>query len=102
VKLGFMSVFVKAAADALKKVPAVNAVIDGDEIIYREYRDISIAVATPKGLVVPVLRNVDTLSFADVEKACPIFCRICWLTLAFIRPNISPPSSFLACAGYRL
>lgn len=68
VKLGFMSVFVKAAADALVKVPAVNAVIDGNDIIYRDYTDISIAVATPKGLVVPVLRNVDALSFADVEK----------------------------------
>ena len=68
VKLGFMSAFVKASADALLKVPAVNGVIDGDEIIYRDYTDISIAVATPKGLVVPVLRNVDSLSFAEVEK----------------------------------
>lgn len=50
------------------QVPAVNAVIDGDEIVYRDYTDISIAVATPKGLVVPVLRNADELSFADVEK----------------------------------
>ena len=63
-----MSAFVKASADALLKVPAVNGVIDGDEIIYRDYTDISIAVATPKGLVVPVLRNVDSLSFAEVEK----------------------------------
>jgi len=53
------------------QVPAVNAVIDGDEIVYRDYTDISIAVATPKGLVVPVLRNADELSFADVEKARP-------------------------------
>ena len=68
VKLGFMSAFVKAAADALHKVPAVNAVIDGSEIVYRDYSDISIAVATPKGLVVPVLRNVDMLTFAEVEK----------------------------------
>lgn len=68
VKLGFMSAFVKAAASALQEVPAVNAVIDGQEIIYRDYTDISIAVATPKGLVVPVLRSVDKLSFADVEK----------------------------------
>ncbi len=75
VKLGFMSAFVKASADALLKVPAVNGVIDGDEIIYRDYTDISIAVATPKGLVVPVLRNVDSLSFAEVEKvrACGYF-----------------------------
>uniref|UniRef100_A0A7S2Z7B2 dihydrolipoyllysine-residue succinyltransferase n=1 Tax=Chloropicon laureae TaxID=464258 RepID=A0A7S2Z7B2_9CHLO len=68
VKLGFMSAFVKAAADALQKVPAVNAVIDGDDIIYKDYCDISIAVASPKGLVVPVLRDADRMSFADVEK----------------------------------
>ena len=74
VKLGFMSAFVKASADALLKVPAVNAVIDGDEIIYRDYTDVSIAVATPKGLVVPVLRNVDSLSFAEVEKVRARWC----------------------------
>lgn len=68
VKLGFMSAFVKAAANALQLVPAVNGVIDGDDIIYRDFYDISVAVATPKGLVVPVLRDVDTLSFAEVEK----------------------------------
>lgn len=68
VKLGFMSAFVKAAGAALQYVPAVNGVIDGDNIIYRDYYDISVAVSTPKGLVVPVLRNVDQLSFADVEK----------------------------------
>lgn len=68
VKLGFMSAFVKAAADALKAIPAVNGVIDGDEIIYRDYCDISIAVATPKGLVVPVLRNADRLSMAQIES----------------------------------
>ena len=68
VKLGFMSAFVKASADALHLVPAVNAVIDNDEIVYRDYTDISIAVATPKGLVVPVLRSVDTMGFAEVEK----------------------------------
>ena len=59
------------AAAACAQVPAVNAVIDGDEIVYRDYTDISIAVATPKGLVVPVLRSADELSFADVEKARP-------------------------------
>mmetsp|Transcript_34789 Transcript_34789/g.88122 ORF Transcript_34789/g.88122 Transcript_34789/m.88122 type:complete len:461 (-) Transcript_34789:503-1885(-) len=68
VKLGFMSAFVKASAYALNEVPAVNAVIDGDEIVYRDYVDISIAVATPKGLVVPVLRSADKLNFAQVEK----------------------------------
>lgn len=68
VKLGFMSGFVKAAAAALQEVPTVNAVIDGNEIVYRDYIDISIAVATPKGLVVPVVRNADKLGFADIEK----------------------------------
>lgn len=68
VKLGFMSAFVKAATVALMEVPAVNAVIDGDEIVYRDYCDISIAVATPKGLVVPVLRDAHLLGFADIEK----------------------------------
>ena len=68
VKLGFMSAFVKASADALHLVPAVNATIDGEEIVYRDFTDISIAVATPKGLVVPVLRSVDVMSFAEVEK----------------------------------
>ena len=68
VKLGFMSAFVKAAADALQAVPAVNGVIDGTDIIYRDYYDISIAVATPKGLVVPVLRNANQLDFAGVER----------------------------------
>lgn len=68
VKLGFMSAFVKASANALELVPAVNGVIEDDEILYRDYYDVSVAVATPKGLVVPVLRDVDTMSFADVEK----------------------------------
>jgi len=67
-KLGFMSAFIKASAYALAEVPAVNGVIDGDEIVYRDYVDISIAVATPKGLVVPVLRNAGSLSFANIEK----------------------------------
>ena len=68
VKLGFMSAFVKASVNALQYVPAVNGVIDGDEIVYREYYDVSVAVATPKGLVVPVVRDADSLSFAGVEK----------------------------------
>jgi 2-oxoglutarate dehydrogenase E2 component (dihydrolipoamide succinyltransferase) len=69
VKLGLMSGFVKAAVSALQNQPIVNAVIDGDDIIYRDYVDISIAVGTPKGLVVPVLRNADTLNFAEIEKS---------------------------------
>ena len=68
VKLGFMSFFVKACVVALKNFPAVNAEIDGDEIIYKNYYNISFAVGTDKGLVVPVLRNADELSFADIEK----------------------------------
>lgn len=68
VKLGFMSAFVKASANALQYVPAVNAVIEDDDIVYRDFIDISVAVSTPKGLVVPVLRNVESMSFADVEK----------------------------------
>ncbi|KAK6131673.1 hypothetical protein DH2020_034580 [Rehmannia glutinosa] len=68
VKLGLMSGFVKAAISALQKQPIVNAVIDGDDIIYRDYVDISIAVGTPKGLVVPVLRNAENMNFAEVEK----------------------------------
>lgn len=69
VKLGFMSAFVRGAVAALQEQPIVNAVIDGTDIIHRDYIDISVAVATPKGLVVPVLRNCEALSFAGVEKA---------------------------------
>lgn len=69
IKLGFMSAFVKAAAFALQDQPVVNAVIDDNEIVYRDYIDISVAVATPKGLVVPVVRNVENMNYADIEKA---------------------------------
>ena len=68
IKLGFMSFFAKAAANALQKYPVVNASVDGNDIIYHGYADISIAVSTDKGLVTPVLRNVERMSFADVEK----------------------------------
>ena len=68
VKLGLMSFFVKASVVALKNFPAVNAEIDGEEIIYKNYYNISFAVSTDKGLVVPVLKNADELSFADIEK----------------------------------
>ena len=68
IKLGFMSFFVKACVVALKTFPAVNAEIDGNEIIYKNYYNVSFAVGTDKGLVVPVLRNADELSFADIEK----------------------------------
>jgi len=68
VKLGFMSIFVKAAIQALKEFPAVNAEIDGTDIIYKNYYDIGVAVSTPQGLVVPVLRDADQQSFADIER----------------------------------
>lgn len=67
-KLGFMSAFLKSAASALTDQPVVNAVIENGEIVYRDYVDISVAVATPKGLVVPVVRNVESMSYADIEK----------------------------------
>ena len=69
VKLGFMSFFAKAACLALKDFPSVNAQIEGDEIVYFPYVDLSVAVSAPNGLVVPVVRNVDTMGFADIEKA---------------------------------
>jgi 2-oxoglutarate dehydrogenase E2 component (dihydrolipoamide succinyltransferase) len=68
VKLGFMSIFAKACIVALKELPAVNAEIDGGDIIYKNHYDIGIAVGTPQGLVVPVVRDCDLLSFADIEK----------------------------------
>jgi 2-oxoglutarate dehydrogenase E2 component (dihydrolipoamide succinyltransferase) len=67
-KLGFMSLFTKAAVAALKELPAVNAEIDGDEIVYKNYYDVGIAVGTPQGLVVPVVRDCDKRNFADIEK----------------------------------
>ena len=68
VKLGFMSFFVKAAVAALKKYPVINASVDGNDIVYHGYFDIGIAVGSPRGLVVPIIRNADQLSFADIEK----------------------------------
>ncbi|MDF1482840.1 2-oxoglutarate dehydrogenase complex dihydrolipoyllysine-residue succinyltransferase [Extensimonas sp. H3M7-6] len=68
VKLGFMSFFVKAAVHALKKYPVLNASVDGNDIIYHGYFDIGIAVGSPRGLVVPIVRNADQLSFAEIEK----------------------------------
>jgi 2-oxoglutarate dehydrogenase E2 component (dihydrolipoamide succinyltransferase) len=68
VKLGFMSFFVKAAVHALKKYPIVNASIDGNDIVYHGYFDVGIAVGSPRGLVVPILRDCDRMSFAEVEK----------------------------------
>ena len=68
VKIGFMSFFVKAAVHALKKYPVLNASVDGNDIVYHGYFDVGIAVGSPRGLVVPILRNADQMSFADIEK----------------------------------
>jgi len=68
IKLGFMGFYVKAVVEALKRYPDVNASIDGDDIVYHNYFDVSIAVSTPKGLVTPVLRDADQMSLADIEK----------------------------------
>jgi 2-oxoglutarate dehydrogenase E2 component (dihydrolipoamide succinyltransferase) len=73
VKLGFMSFFVKAAVAALKKFPLVNASIDGNDIIYHGYYDVGIAVGSPRGLVVPIIRDADRLSFSDIEKTISDF-----------------------------
>ena len=73
IRLGFMGFFVKACALAAKDVPAVNGSIEGDEIVYHDYLDVSIAVSAPKGLVVPVVRNADRMSFAEIEKAIADF-----------------------------
>ncbi len=69
VKLGFSSFFIKAAIEALRKFPAVNASIDGNDIVYHEFYDIGVAVSTERGLMVPVIRNAEALNFADIEKA---------------------------------
>ena len=76
--MGFMSAFVKASAYALTQQPTVNAVIDGSDIVYRDFVDVSVAVATPKGLVVPVLRNVEAMNYADIEKEHIMFFMQFW------------------------
>jgi 2-oxoglutarate dehydrogenase E2 component (dihydrolipoamide succinyltransferase) len=73
VRLGFMSFFVKASVHALKKYPVVNASVDGTDIVYHGYFDIGIAVASPRGLVVPIIRDADQLSLADIEKTIADF-----------------------------
>jgi len=75
VKLGFMSFFVKAAANALQRHPVVNASVDGNDVIYHGYADISVAVSTDKGLVTPVLRNAESMSFAEIEKSIGNFAK---------------------------
>jgi 2-oxoglutarate dehydrogenase E2 component (dihydrolipoamide succinyltransferase) len=73
IRLGFMGFFVKAAALAARDIPAVNAFIEGDEIVYHDYLDVSVAVSAPQGLVVPVIRNADRMSFAEIEKTIADF-----------------------------
>jgi 2-oxoglutarate dehydrogenase E2 component (dihydrolipoamide succinyltransferase) len=73
VKLGFMSFFVKAAVAALKKYPVLNASVDGNDIVYHGYFDIGVAVGSPRGLVVPIIRNADQLTFAEIEKTISDF-----------------------------
>src|SRR5207245_8057743 len=75
IKLGFMGFFVKAAVHALKKFPAVNASIDGTDIVYHGYFDIGIAVGSPRGLVLQINRDVDQLSIAEIELAVADFCQ---------------------------
>jgi 2-oxoglutarate dehydrogenase E2 component (dihydrolipoamide succinyltransferase) len=75
IKLGYMSFFVKAACEALKRHPIVNASVDGNDVIYHGYQDISVAVSTDKGLVTPVLRDAQNMSFADIEKAIGAFAK---------------------------
>ena len=75
IKLGYMSFFVKAACEALKRHPIVNASVDGNDVIYHGYQDISVAVSTDKGLVTPVLRDAQSMSFADIEKAIAGFAK---------------------------
>ncbi len=75
IKLGYMSFFVKAACEALKRHPIVNASVDGNDIIYHGYQDISVAVSTDKGLVTPVLRDAQSMSFAEIEKAIATFAK---------------------------
>ena len=73
IKLGFMSFFTKAVIEGLKKLPVINASVEGQDLVYHEYFDIGIAVSSPRGLVVPVIRDADALSFADIEKAISTF-----------------------------
>ncbi len=75
IRLGFMGFFVKAAVLALKDIPTVNASIEGEEIVYRDYVDVSVAVSAPQGLVVPVIRDAQAMSFADIEKTIADFGR---------------------------
>lgn len=95
VKIGFMSAFARACTLALQEIPAANASIDGDEIVYRDFVDLSVAVATPKGLVTPVVRNAETMNFLAIEKeiaslgkkVCRSFSPDQACSLAILRPE---------------
>lgn len=103
VKLGFMSFFARASVLALKEIPAANASIEGEEIVYRDYVDLSVAVATPKGLVTPVVRNAESMGLVDVEREiaslgkkacffrCSIILKLDWLLMfdTFYRPGMA-------------
>ena len=93
VKLGFMSFFVKAVVHALRKYPVVNASIDGTDIVYHGYFDVGVAVGSPRGLVVPILRDADRLSFAEIEKVPPVS------SSSVILPSLARlPKSAIACS----
>ena len=83
VKLGFMSIFGLASVRALQEIPAANAAIEGDQMVYRDYVDLSVAVATPKGLVTPVVRNAEGMGLLDIENAIADLgkkvCSISWM-----------------------
>lgn len=81
VKLGFMSAFARACTLALQEIPAANASIEGDEIVYRDFVDLSVAVATPKGLVTPVVRNAETMNFLAIEKEIGSLGKKVWRSL---------------------
>merc|ERR1719419_1075804 len=93
IKMGFMSAFVKASAYALTKSPTVNAVIDGQEIVYRDFVDISVTVATPKGLVVPVLRNCQDMTYEDMDGGTFTISNGGVFGSLFGTPIINPPQS---------
>lgn len=78
VKLGFMSAFARACTLALQEIPAANASIEGDEIVYRDFVDLSVAVATPKGLVTPVVRNTETMNFLEIENGIASLGKKVW------------------------
>jgi pyruvate/2-oxoglutarate dehydrogenase complex dihydrolipoamide acyltransferase (E2) component len=90
VKLGFMSFFIKAATLALQEYPVVNSVIDGNEIVRRNYVDISVAVATPTGLMVPVLRNCQNMKFHEMEQVDMLLCRVWQILQRKVRREKSP------------